>query len=256
MPKKYTYEKVRSIFEENNCILLDEQYKNNRTSLKYICECGNKSKITLEKFLIGQRCTNCGKEKRANSKRVLTFEHVKNMFCSNGYDLLETRYHSCLQTLKYRCPNGHIGTTTCVNFQRGHRCQKCSAKSGENHHKWNHDREQVKQNALFAKKSYNALHRCLRATKQNKVDKTSNLLGYTINDLQEHIKLHPDWGEVKDLNWHLDHIFPIKAFIDNGIEDLKIINHLENLRPCTSIKNMSKNAKYNEQEFKEWLRKI
>ena len=57
----------------------------------------------------------------------------------------------------------------------------------------------------------------------------------------------------KNDDWHLDHIFPIKAFIDNGIKDLKLINSLDNLQPISSVKNLSKGDRYDQLEFQKWL---
>ena len=53
----------------------------------------------------------------------------------------------------------------------------------------------------------------------------------------------------------IDHIFSIKAFVDYGISDISLINCLENLQPISSYENISKNAKYNKQEFEVWLRR-
>ena len=46
--------------------------------------------------------------------------------------------------------------------------------------------------------------------------------------------------------WHIDHIKPIKAFLDEGETDPKIINALSNLQPLWAIQNLSKGSKYNE----------
>jgi hypothetical protein len=51
----------------------------------------------------------------------------------------------------------------------------------------------------------------------------------------------------------VDHIFPVQAFLDHGILDLKLINHLSNLRPMPGKENLSKADKYDEKEFTEWL---
>lgn len=49
--------------------------------------------------------------------------------------------------------------------------------------------------------------------------------------LQEHIKNHPNYENLKDVKWHIDHIFPITAFAKYNIRDISLINYLENLRP-------------------------
>jgi len=80
------------------------------------------------------------------------------------------------------------------------------------------------------------------------------LLGYRPIDLQNHILNHPDYKNCIGKEWHVDHIFPIQAFLDHGILDLKIINKLSNLRPMLGPENLQKADKYDEKEFTEWLR--
>ncbi len=50
---------VQKIFKNNNCELLENKYINCDFPMKYICSCGNKSKITLYSFQQGQRCRSC-----------------------------------------------------------------------------------------------------------------------------------------------------------------------------------------------------
>lgn len=108
---------------------------------------------------------------------------------------------------------------------------------------------------LFPKKIYGALDRCFKYTGERKMDHSNKLLGYTPRQLQEHVHTHPNWEKVKDGQWHLDHIFPIIAFIENGIRDISIICCLENLQPLQGKKNCQKNDKYDKDKFLEWLRK-
>jgi 5-methylcytosine-specific restriction endonuclease McrA len=58
-----SYEEVSIIFKQNNCILLSPNYLNAHQKLEYICECGDISVITLDKFLAGERCRKCGIKK-------------------------------------------------------------------------------------------------------------------------------------------------------------------------------------------------
>jgi hypothetical protein len=59
MNKKYTLEYIKDCFSKNNCIFLDNEYKNVNYSHNYICSCGNKSKISFVNFRKGRRCRNC-----------------------------------------------------------------------------------------------------------------------------------------------------------------------------------------------------
>ena len=57
--KKFTFEEVRNIFEENGCELLEDKYINNRTSMRFRCSCGNVSNARLDSFKKGRRCQKC-----------------------------------------------------------------------------------------------------------------------------------------------------------------------------------------------------
>ena len=72
--------------------------------------------------------------------------------------------------------------------------------------------------------------------------------------LKDHVHRHPDWIGLKNKEWHLDHIFPIQAFLDYGIKDVKIINNLENLRPTYWKDNLDKSDDYCIEDFEYWLR--
>ena len=107
---------------------------------------------------------------------------------------------------------------------------------------------------LIPKKIYSALRRCYLIMDDKKVNKTYDILGYTPHQLREHIQSHPNWNNVKNTEWHLDHIFPVVAFLEHGIKDLSVICCLENLQPITQKENCSKNGKYNKKECEQWLR--
>jgi hypothetical protein len=93
----------------------------------------------------------------------------------------------------------------------------------------------------------------LKATNQKKTSKTAILLGYHASELHARIYNHPDFLTLNGLDWHIDHVFPITAFLEHGITDLAVINCLENLRPMLGSENMSKHAKYDMSDFKFWL---
>jgi hypothetical protein len=76
---------------------------------------------------------------------------------------------------------------------------------------------------------------------------------HTAGQLREHIFAHKNWSKINNQKWHLDHIFPIKAFLDYGIKDMKLINCLENLQPLTVFENCVKNDKYDASAFENWL---
>jgi hypothetical protein len=83
--------------------------------------------------------------------------------------------------------------------------------------------------------------------------KVEKILGYSVNELQKSITNNVRWKEVKCNDWHIDHIFPIKAFLDFGITTLTIINCLDNLQPLSVKDNLKKSGSYNQEHFTSWL---
>lgn len=315
MSKKYTYEYVKSKFEERGYTLLETEYVNNRTKMKYICDNGHENYMRFNSFKKGNRCPNCVYIKTAERCR-LSFDFIKNEFekrnfilledkyinsrtkmkykcdkghenyttygnfsnnrkcpdCSNlkkhtfkfvknefekiGYNLLETEYINANTKMKYICDKGHKNEIRFNNLRRGNRCRKCwynNSNTGKNSHFWNPNREQVKLNKLLQKRSRNILQRTLKYINQNKTDRTYKLLGFTTNQLKNKFISFKKWNIIKEQNWHIDHIIPIKAFVEYGVDDLKIINHLTNLQPLDKETNIQKSDKYRKKDLHKYM---
>ena len=254
--EKPTFEFVQKYFEDRDCKLFETEYINCKTLMRYKCDCGNdKSKITFSEFKKGCRCNDCG-TKRAAIKRTFTFKEVKQYFEDNNCELFETEYINCKTLMRYRCNCGNIKSKiTFDRFKRGTRCKECLIKriSGKNRYNWIEDREEFEEKKKFKKKCRDMLLSALKRTGQKKIDRTYKMLGYTAGELKQHIYVHSNWEKVKDKVYHIDHFYPIKAFLDYCIRDIKLINCLENLQPLTKEDNLKKGAKYDEKEFEEWL---
>lgn len=122
--KKHTIEFVKKKFEEGGCKLLSTEYKNIGTPMDYICECGNKAKISYDNFKYGYRCKECGAKKRADKQRI-PYEDVVKLFEDSGCKLLSEEYTNSKTHLKYVCNCGNEAKTTYTAFKNGVRCVKC-----------------------------------------------------------------------------------------------------------------------------------
>jgi len=72
---KLPYDEVKQYFEDHNCELLEKEYKNANTKMKYRCNCGNKKcKITFGHFKGGGRCKEC-KIERMSGKNSSCYKH-------------------------------------------------------------------------------------------------------------------------------------------------------------------------------------
>jgi len=236
--------------------MLDTHYNNARTHINYKCSCGNVSKIIFDSFRRGHRCKQCSTEANAK-KQALSFDYVKEYFIKNGCKLLEDKYINAKTKMKYKCSCGKISHINFNNFKAGKRCYKCAIqkRAGENHYEWICDRELVAERDKFRQKCYKMLNYTLKQSGQLKSDRTYNMLGYSGNELRSYITNHINWKNIKNGKWHLDHVFPIQAFVEYGIKDIKLINCLENLQPLGEKENQSKGDSYDKCKFEKWLRR-
>jgi hypothetical protein len=255
MSKKFSYDFVANYFKSAGCDLLETSYVNNHTPMQYRCNCGNVSKISFSHFKEGKRCRSCGVKKLSVAQKF-SFDYVNDYFRNNGCVLLSEDYINQTAKLSYICVCGNKSTISFKNFKRGVRCRECYLVSnkGSGNPRWKQDREKLK----FDKSLKSRFRRCLRATltaiKKPKKRSTDCLLGYTPGELENHILSHPNWVRCKNTNWHLDHIFPIEAFVQRNIHDVKLINCLDNLQPLPAKENLTKYTTYDSTEFDLWLK--
>jgi hypothetical protein len=257
--RKFTYEEVKQYFEDQGCELLDSEYPNNGVLLNYRCSCGLVSKVRFRDFKNGRRCQNC-KKKKISQTLALDEDKVRAKVEAYGVKFvkswLEWSNDRNRTRITYICECGRETDAWLSNFYKVQNCKECgkAKKSGSNCYMYDPDREAVAMRKRFRKMCGQHIRRFMRATGQTKTKSTHKLLGYKPLDLQEHILNHPDFAKCKDGEWHVDHIFPIQAFLDHGIHDLILINDLSNLRPMPGPENLSKADKYDEKEFEKWLR--
>ena len=228
--RKYTYDYVYSYFKKHGCVLLEKEYINSKTLMKYKCKCGNISKIIFNCIQQGQYCRSCsGSEK-------LTYEYVYNYFKEQGCELLETEYIDSKTLMEYKCKDNHRQKITFHNFKSGYRCRECYLENnyGENNPRWNPDRTRVSRTRYLS----------FDLRKINMLNDDPNHNNYLL----------------KKEDYNIDHIFPRVAFIDNNLDNIysnkiikEICNSRNNLQIIPKIENSSKAGKYNKDEFINWF---
>jgi hypothetical protein len=130
---KYSYQFVKSKFEEKGWVLLSETYKNNKQKLKCICPNNHiQEKSFFSFYSMNNECFECYGSKK------YTYDYVKNTIESNGYVLLSETYDNIHSKLKMMCDKKHIIEQKFILFVKGHRCNKCS-HIGENNPRYNNN---------------------------------------------------------------------------------------------------------------------
>jgi hypothetical protein len=252
---KNKQDQVRQYFTDRGCILLDD-YTHCMTKMKWLCPQGHENFTCWNNFSnisrsrTASKCATCSKVKK------LTFEQVAREFKEGGCELLDKTYENSKKALRFICSCGKESTITIFSFRRGCRCVQCGIRRNDTHWNWRPDRESFERDRLFRKKLYKALRTTFHRMGEIKRSHAPELLGYGPIELREHVERHENWDLVKDTDWQLDHIFPIKAFLDHGIRDVKLINSLSNLQPMTREDNRKKWDTYNKDHFFKWLETI
>ena len=254
--RAFTIEQARERFLERRLKLLDNVYVNANTPLSYIClVCHVPGKMRLGTVNFGHGCKTCAERIKAASRRVDIAE-VRDFFEAGGLSLLEDHYVNNSTPMRYHCKNcGHDDAMTFRVVKRGGGCFKCgiAKRTGPGHFRWIEDREEAKLRKKVIEKCHDSLKHCLMFIDRPTFDRTSDILGYSAQRLREHLETFLGWTDLIRDDWHLDHIYPIIAFIDYGITDVRIINALENLQPLSARSNWSKAGSYDREKFEKYL---
>jgi hypothetical protein len=139
-------------------------------------------------------------------------------------------------------------------------CKLCKCKRWKE--KWSNDSE-WRRHKLYRNNEYmkekmksdifikiknrlsNRIRDALRSQKQNKRNKTADLLGCNINffkhRLESQFQKGMSWKNYG--KWHIDHIRPCASFDLTDLKQQKLCFHYTNLQPLWSKDNMTKNDK-------------
>jgi len=177
--------------------------------------------------------------------------------------LIISRNDARQQNLKYYftgkpCKHGHIAP----RFTSRAICSECNRLNAEKNRKENpeyitnlrssarfkeHQRNRRKYDVDYKIKLTvrDVVRRFFKLTGTQKHDKTIDLVGYSFDEFKGHIESLFTNGMKWENHgeWHVDHIIPIKYWIDQGITDPKRINALINLQPLWAEDNHRKSAK-------------
>jgi hypothetical protein len=119
--KKLTYEEVYNYFKEQGCELLEKEYINSSTKMKYRCVCGNIDYKTWIHFKRGQRCKKCGRQKQIEKQKT-NIEDIRKFFEKHGFVLISNEYDNVNTVLKCKCTCGNIAFRTWAAFKQAPRC--------------------------------------------------------------------------------------------------------------------------------------
>lgn len=113
------------------------------------------------------------------------------------------------------------------------------------YYKENKNTEKFKVKAAASNSIRNVMD-AIRKDNKDKVKGEKSKVNFDVSEFKTRIEsLFVDgmsWGNYGE--WHIDHIKPVIAFINEGVFDVNTINSIENLQPLRAKDNLSKGGKY------------
>jgi hypothetical protein len=209
------------------------------------CKCGNIFSASIKNLRKQKRghCIECHHANEKTKSGILIIKKAKEKKvyeckCPYCKKIFLTTYHKATTYKSCGCAARMLTT---------------KANQGSNHWAWNPNREEVAFNRLIHVKCKSMVRRVLHKINQKKESKSEILLGYTKEQLMERLNSFKSFEKLKKRSWHLDHIFPVKAFLNCGIYDVSVISSLDNLQPLEHIENIKKSDKYDKLLFEKYL---
>lgn len=210
-----------------------------------------------------QQCCGCLKERsvkrRKTSDEYLALARKNQIRRGFARNLGKTRFKSMLTCIRGHLEERLVSTNQCCECLKEREVRKANKDHAINRERVNAIRRSRKgraRNRIYYRevKSSCERHRltsfmraCVRRTIKHKNGLKSKVqLGYSHIELKNHLEsLFKDgmsWDNYGE--WHIDHIKPIKAFLDEGVDDPAIVNSLNNLAPLWAKENLSKGSSY------------
>lgn len=129
MSKKWTLESAQELFEQRGCKLLETEYINCSTKMRYIATCGHEHLISLNNFSNGKGdlCGACRRKANARSESKSNSE-MRELFEKEGCKVLTPEILGVHQKVRYLAQCGHENEISYAKFQAGggRVCPSCS----------------------------------------------------------------------------------------------------------------------------------
>ena len=128
MTAKHELAYVKKLFEQEQCIFLDDYFKGVNFAHNYKCRCGKHYKKSVSSLKQSWRCKECRYKSTADKNRY-TLDEVKKYFSDRGCEFLDDWYINNRKLHNYRCKCGRTGKIRFCNFFKGKRCTKCAGNT-------------------------------------------------------------------------------------------------------------------------------
>lgn len=127
---RWNLEKAKELFASRGCTLLETEYKNSSTPMKYIATCGHEHIISLENFRAGKGdlCKACRLKSNHEKESRLSIETVRDALAAECCELLSEDVPTWRTKFRYVAQCGHEGSIDFSHWREGggRVCASCS----------------------------------------------------------------------------------------------------------------------------------
>lgn len=277
--QRYKENYVHKQRQPKTCLICNKEFVPTNNGQKFCCkECkeifyNNKKQTEYQSKTQTKICTRCKQEfQTTKSTQKLCPNCIEGKpftkiceYCGKEFETTTNKFKYCSDLCNSRafakrhkvtlppvicpiCKQEFIPTRINQTICNSEKCKRQQAQ--------NYLNERYKNNPEFrlANILRTNLRRCLSLCYDTqKKDHTFTILGYTPNDLKQHLekqfKKGMNWGN-QGTYWEIDHIKEIDTFnfiLPNGetdYEQIKLANSLENLQPLTIEEHRKKSVEY------------
>lgn len=129
MAKRWDLERASELFKSRGCKLLETEYVNSKTKMRYIAKCGHEHSCSIDNFAKGKGdyCRKC-RYKIIGEKQMLGTDFITKSFESEGCKVIDPGNGTNDCKIKYIALCGHENSITYSHFAMGggRICNKCS----------------------------------------------------------------------------------------------------------------------------------
>lgn len=129
MAQRWTLDRAKALFQSRKCELLETEYRNDRTPMRYIAQCGHEHQISLNNFKNGKGnlCRHCRIRENAK-KESIGGQKIRQYFEQAGCKVLSGSAYRTTDKVEYIALCGHINRMDYRHFRLGggRLCAKCS----------------------------------------------------------------------------------------------------------------------------------
>ena len=130
MAARWTLERARELFESRGCKLLETEYKNDSTQMRYVATCGHIRSSSLNNFSHGKGdlCPSC--RRLSNGRRKsLGQDKIRKAFEDEGCRVLSSDFYKQRDPVRYIARCGHENVMDYAHFVQqglGRMCNRCT----------------------------------------------------------------------------------------------------------------------------------